>query len=268
MNDAKPIRVTKRNPCAICQKTDWCTVSANGKIAFCMRVESTKQAKNGAWIHYLTEPIKPAPPPKREKEPPVAQPEMARLAVTYYERCEHPELLANALGVSAESLRREGMGYDGKNWSFPMFDACRRVIGIKLRPPAGKKFCVPGSHLGINWPKDLSGKPPLVVCEGETDTAAALDLGFDAIGRPSCSAGVEIILGFLNRQRYPHVWIFADRDDPGIKGAKGLAAVVKPMARGVKILHCPWHKDLREWLQHGGCTRPMIETLARNTAFV
>lgn len=266
MRDERIIRVTRQNPCVICGKPDWCTYST--EIAYCMRVESDRQAKNGAWIHRLTEPIQPIPAPK-PKQQPVPQPQMAKLAVEYFNNCEHPELLANSLGVSVASLRRVGLGYDGTNWSFPMFNAYRRVIGIKLRPPAGRKFCVHGSHLGITWPKDLAGAGPLLICEGESDTAAALDLGFDVIGRPSCSGGVEIICEALNRRlRYQHVWIFEDRDEPGIKGADALAARIKPLVRGVKVLHCPWHKDLRQWLQHGGCTRPMVETLARNTMFV
>lgn len=272
-NSDKWVRCNKARKCPICGRDHYCCIAKDGSAVICTKAESDRPAGNsGGWIHRLTEPTNPHPvveKPRQHPIPQVPQADMAKLAVEYFHRSEHPELLANALGVSVASLRRVGMGYDGANWSFPMFDARRRVCGIKLRPPAGRKFCVHGSHLGITWPKDLAGAGPLLICEGESDTAAALDLGFDVIGRPSCSGGVEIICEALNRRlRYQHVWIFEDRDEPGIKGADALAARIKPLVRGVKVLHCPWHKDLRQWLQHGGCTRPMVETLARNTMFV
>lgn len=51
----KWIRVTKRYPCPICQKPDWCMVSEDGKSAICARIESEKRAgnKGAGWIHDL-----------------------------------------------------------------------------------------------------------------------------------------------------------------------------------------------------------------------
>lgn len=48
-------RVTKRRKCEICNKPDWCTYTEDGTLALCMRVSagSTKEAKNGAYIHIL-----------------------------------------------------------------------------------------------------------------------------------------------------------------------------------------------------------------------
>jgi hypothetical protein len=52
---AKLIRVNRKNPCPICNKPDWCSVSENGAVTFCCRVStgSIKQASNGAYIHIL-----------------------------------------------------------------------------------------------------------------------------------------------------------------------------------------------------------------------
>lgn len=49
------IRVTRKNPCPICNKPDWCSVSENGAIALCCRVSegSFQEASNGAHIHAL-----------------------------------------------------------------------------------------------------------------------------------------------------------------------------------------------------------------------
>ena len=52
----KPLRVNRSYPCPVCSHIDWCTVSHDGRIAFCMRVPaaSFKTAKNGAYMHRLT----------------------------------------------------------------------------------------------------------------------------------------------------------------------------------------------------------------------
>ena len=40
----KWIRVTKRNPCPVCGKPDWCLISEDGKAAICARIESDRPA--------------------------------------------------------------------------------------------------------------------------------------------------------------------------------------------------------------------------------
>lgn len=49
-------RVSKKRPCAICKKPDWCSYSVDGSLALCMReaTGSVKQADNGAYVHNLT----------------------------------------------------------------------------------------------------------------------------------------------------------------------------------------------------------------------
>lgn len=50
-------RVNRRLPCPVCSHKDWCSLSDDGSLAFCMRVErgSFKTAANGAHMHRLTE---------------------------------------------------------------------------------------------------------------------------------------------------------------------------------------------------------------------
>jgi len=44
-------RVSRREPCPICGKTDWCGI--NSRLAVCMRVKSGYPVSNGGWLHKL-----------------------------------------------------------------------------------------------------------------------------------------------------------------------------------------------------------------------
>ncbi len=57
------IRVSRRNPCPICDKPDNCNVSADQRFAYCRRVPSTRQGRDGGWTHFLLEENFPANAP-------------------------------------------------------------------------------------------------------------------------------------------------------------------------------------------------------------
>ena len=46
-------RVTKQSPCPVCGKPKWCSVSVDGEIAKCMKVESDTRTKDNGWLHRL-----------------------------------------------------------------------------------------------------------------------------------------------------------------------------------------------------------------------
>lgn len=119
---------------------------------------------------------------------------------------------------------------------------------LRLRNEAGRKWTVAGSRNGIFLPMEFIQSKRLVVCEGPTDTAAAMCLALPAIGRPSCSGGVDFILQYCERVKAKELIIIADRDDVGRAGAEKLAN--KARCR-VKIVAPYGHKDVRSWLQSG-----------------
>jgi len=43
-------RVTRRNPCPVCGKTDWCRILGDG-TPICSRIESSVRYDNGGWVH-------------------------------------------------------------------------------------------------------------------------------------------------------------------------------------------------------------------------
>jgi len=44
-------RVSRKRPCSVCEKPDFCGYSQDGTISICMRVRSDKASKNGGWVH-------------------------------------------------------------------------------------------------------------------------------------------------------------------------------------------------------------------------
>jgi 5S rRNA maturation endonuclease (ribonuclease M5) len=159
--------------------------------------------------------------------------------------------LAGILGVSVASLVRLGppaWSSHYQAWGWPMHDDRRRVIGIRLRNEKSK-WAVGGSSSGCFIPSGIDSRSALLICEGPTDTAAAITLGYQAIGRPSCSGGTEIICDMLQAGRRRDVVIVADNDGPGQAGAKALQDRIVGLCASVRAWTPP-AKDLREWKIH------------------
>lgn len=257
-------RVSRRNPCLVCSKPDWCTLTADGAAAGCMRVESDKLLRNGGWLHRLHD------CQVRQRSftacVPVGRSRSSRNFGQLAKRHERAandiavERLAGKLGVSAGALRRLHIGWDGSAWTFPMRNAIGEIIGIRRRLPDGRKLSVRGGREGLFIPNGLAGAGPLLVCEGATDTAALLTLGFDAVGRPSCQGGVLLLRDYC---KGCEVTVFADGDEPGCVGAWKLARTLRLYCPLVKVIRPPGViKDARQWLQRGGTSAELEQHIA------
>jgi len=267
------VRVNKAEPCPVCDKPDWCTVSSDGAIVCCMRVQSDWPMRNGGFGHKLKErptpPRRAARPRRRTSSPPGGPPDFAGIMASWAKRQDgRLDILATDLGLEVPALRRLGPvpkpGRDRGVWAFPMRDAERNIIGIRLRAETGAKWAVKGSKSGLFFP-ELYGRmtDPIVVCEGPTDTAALLHIGYDAIGRPSCLGNEEMVCDVADAERRDVV-IMADRDGPGQRGARKLARELTRAAPSVKIVTPPAGKDAREWVVQYGGTRPVLDVVIRN----
>ena len=168
--------------------------------------------------------------------------------------------LARQLGVRPSSLTRLGVGWASLDdlrrlhtkcstagaYTFPMYDSSGVVIGIRLRTPGGRKYAVKGGKNGLFVPDHLTGDGPLLVAEGASDTAALLDLGFDAIGRPDCNGGTEHIVEMVRQLPPDAVVVVGDDDAAGIAGAESLAAEICQHC-SVKVV-VPPAKDVRAFV--------------------
>ncbi len=191
-------------------------------------------------------------------------PDLARLAQDYQEAVDPGRLhqFAASLGLSVTSLCQLGVGWSAQHraWSFPMMDPDGDVLGIRLRRPDGFKFAVTGGREGLFLPAaDSDESSPLYVCEGPTDAAALLDMGFrNVAGRPSCTGGIKLLAQLVQRRSPADVVIMAAGDEPGRRGADNLASTLRIYAPSVRVIAPPTGiKDVREWLK-AGATREDI----------
>lgn len=236
----------------------------DGSVALCQFVSdgSFKQSqKTGGWFHRLRDidPRERRREVERPKKPEPPPPDWEAAISMYCEAVEYEraKALADSLGVTVESLDLLDMGFMGGNkWSFPMFNADRKPVGIRTRTEDGQKRSVKGTKEGLFIPRRrIDGL--LVFAEGPTDCASVLDLGFDCIGRPSCH-GCEEWSAELSRGR--NVAILADNDESevGTNGAMKLANAIRKTARKVKVLHPPYTKDARSWRKLGASRESLL----------
>lgn len=272
--------VTKRSPCPICGKPDWCGVSVDGVVCHCMRVPSNHQCAGGGWIHFLIE------RPKREFVPrapvrPVRKVFDAEVTMQGFRaEFEAPHAggdlfdsllaIAKDLNLCAAYVDRLRVGRSAhyQCWCFPMLDADAHCVGIRLRRyGCSDKFSVSGSKDGLFYDPNLEPRETvenglkgreLVIVEGATDCIAGYALGLPCVGRSSCSTGGDMLRGLCARLRVSRVTIVTDNDRykkrpdgspwrPGIEGATKLA---EQLGRCFRIVTPP-KKDLREWFYAG-----------------
>lgn len=254
------LRVNREHPCLICKKDSWCIYGKD--VAICMRVVSqrSKTFADGS-IGYLHRPdgseIKYTTPPNR----PEVFVDSAKLAQEWSDRYGTSSLayLAKNLGICKAPLEllRCVKAPQPCVWGFPMRDGRGHIIGIRLRHENGRKWCNPGGHNGLFIPHCTPQKE-VVICEGPTDTAAALHMGLYAIGRFNCAGGVDMIREFIKLNTIKRATIVADVDNdrvidgsvvnPGIQGAMALGELIGIPSRCVTLPA----KDMREFVTLGG----------------
>lgn len=271
--------VTKSNPCEVCGKSDWCGYNTSARLSCCMRVESSRAARNGGWIHALDDDAIPTAKAlwtkkqlsereRIERWTPVAR----QLRMNTGDNIKR---LAKQLGVGEWALRLLHVGYGvcgGRLcWAFPERNHNGEVVGISRRlvtPHEGlAKMSVGGRGLtyvsGVVFPRD---EGPVLIVEGGSDTAAGITLGRNVIGRPSCTGGMKHLFPMLKRlSAERRIIVVAERDkrphEDGTKcqgcqlcwpGKVGAVRLQKELNRRLKqrviwLMPPDRFKDLRGW---------------------
>ena len=174
--------------------------------------------------------------------------------------------LAQDWDVSPDSLYALGIGFDNQKqaYTFAMRNFQGQIVGVRRRfyKDSHSKRCVKGSKLGLFIPDGVSWSNVQMVCEGESDAAAALTLHFAAIGRPGAMHCQQEAVSFLNRKLNACPCIVADNDKAGRDGASLLAADLLEAGVPCRLLVVPEpHADLRDWLKAGLTTNKLVEAI-------
>ena len=235
-------RCTKAFACPVCGRKKYCMVSVDGQFVVCTAVsENAVRSYRFGHLHRLTETVVVQKPPK------VIKPSLDGINKLYQHlKREKGELnrLAESLSVSADSLLKLGAVHLEKDiWVFPMYNEKRVVVGLKCRSLIRKKWCVTGSRLGLYIPYDFTYSKPIIVCEGESDTAAGITAGLNMIGLPSATAGQDELVAFLNGK--PAILV-ADNDKHGL-GLTEMKKMAQRLHPSSRVILSPDYKDFREW---------------------
>lgn len=266
------VRVTRRAPCPICGKPDWCVVARDESKVFCCRTDQGSIRycdKLCAWEFKIegekayTAAIRVLRARATTPEPEI---DAARLNAEYQIDIADAQIeaLCKSLGIDEVGLGMLGVGYSESHhsYTFPMRNARERVIGIRLRNLEGRKWAVCGSRNGLFMPEGFDPLGDVYICEGPTDTAACLGIGLEAIGRSSCRGEVAEIKSLFTKLKRKAI-VVSDNDGPGEAGAHALADELCGIT-DVRVIYPLNAKDIREWIVNGA-TNKVIECIAANT---
>lgn len=270
-------RVTRSCRCPVCGKPDWCLVARDGTTAICKRIESTREYSRCGWLHKIVESSISGEYKAAPKEWVNTLPEIDAEAVfrELHGDLRHETLSAAAanLGLDTDSMNAIGVGYyqHANALAFPMRDSfTNKIVGIRLRAENGRKWAYAGSKSGLFYDTRVLDDDfavdttTLYVCEGPTDTAALIGLGFEFVaGRPSCNDGNQKVSQLIRATRCKAVVIVSDSDEPGLAGADILAGEIRGMVESVKVIQpTGGAKDARAWKSMGISRRRMESVIS------
>ena len=250
--------------CPVCQGETWCTISPDKKWVRCKRTPSERtnhgHGDGDAWLHEIEPTVRVDIAPKGSRANGTDFPGMHERL----QSCLTEDLLgelSDVLGIDGLVLVELEPGWHEEKlaWSFPMYDAGGAVTGLRLRLREGGKKAVYGSIGGVfrsRTPRD----GVLLICEGDSDVAAGIALGFDAIGVPGAGTCTDIAVSYA---RDREVAVVADNDIKGQAAATKLCEAVARVARSACVIYPPGElKDLREWFRQGA-TKAEVEKKVR-----
>ena len=193
------------------------------------------------------------------------------------------EVSTNETHLHAESIKRntlqppEGVAPEvwhrlaspvGDCWHIAERDGQGEVVGTSIRKADGSKTSIPSGKRGLigDWDSlhtnrggycGTAANDPFLICEGASDLAAAMTLGFFGVSVPMAGQCADWVGEAVGHDR-PHCVIVEDTGDAGERNTAALLKVLRPRCERLKVLRMPEGvKDLREWCI-GGATREMV----------
>ena len=155
---------------------------------------------------------------------------------------------------------------------FPMFDVAGKMKGWRKRFLKGPPKTNPGGKLGLLVPKGFDKRAGrFYVTEGETDLAAAMMLGLNALGIPGTAQCLKMVVRVAKALK-AEIVVVGDNDAPdkrtgrrpGQDGAKRLVQLLN----GAKVPVRLWMADkegtdLRDWVVAGGTREQFLKIIEK-----
>ena len=186
----------------------------------------------------------------------IAEPRFSVLQFEFWSREfqeDQAHELATKWNVDLTYLLGMGVGWDGQAHTLPMHNEMSDVIGIQRQWPNGYKCMVTGTQLGLFIADNRYEVDVLIITEGASDLATAVQLGFEGIAKPNALVGNRLVYEYLKRHdRYEYILIVGDNDEAGKRGAHELQDHIdsEHSRSGIWI---PRENDLRAEVKvHGG----------------
>ena len=145
-----------------------------------------------------------------------------------------------------------------------MLNSDCRFVGVRFRGTGAVKWSMAGTKNGLFVPRGLKQRGPVLLVEGPTDCAAALDYGFDSIGRPNDSARRREIVQAVQKVGWPLAVIVADRGKAGFRGAFRLQSEARSGVRTM-IIYSRVAKDLRSYYNRGMPSQALVDVIQTRT---
>jgi len=151
---------------------------------------------------------------------------------------------------------------------FPMVNVTGKQVGYRRRLADGSVRTNKGGRLGLFIPKTFDKTKKLVhICEGETDTAAAVMVGLtNPIGTPGTGKCIADITTIVKAMKAKAV-VFPDNDKPGKAGGMRLAYTLAAEGVKVKVCEVPGN-DLREAITAKKLTLEALQKLIDGTKYL
>ena len=254
------VRVSDKIACPVCNHHDGCLIHRSGAYVICYHVPSDtmwrigfKHTIDNKNIPILAEQVAGLGSTNCDDYEPL--PSFMSANVVYRAAITQVQLqaLADTLGVSTCSVDALCVGWSRTHEAFtcPMYDNTWSIQGIQLRTLSGAKKVRYKSKVGLFLPQSFRSTSGVTfVCEGMSDTAAALTLGLNAVGRFNAGCGEEYLLPLLTGHK---VFIIADNGAVGTRGAVELRRTLEKTALSANVIFIPSGilpaRDLREFLR-------------------
>ena len=218
------IRVGDANvECPICHRRDWCLLAEDGTACICSRIEkgSVKRVGEAGYLHIRSKDFSPK---KYEAEPApdidwhtivsIQGANLLSKRKEFGEFCKYTK-------VNPIAALRFNIGYEKGWFTIPLYREANVISGIQRRKGALKRM-VKHSKLGVFVPSAFFQYKckTLAVTEGWSDAVAAVQYGFNVVGKFNSHSSDEWVAYCAKHIGCERALIFADNDDVGKEGAE------------------------------------------------